>query len=247
MSLLLARRRPLLFPTDAAAAGYADEVLADNPLAYWRFEETSGSIVADEVGSNDGTVFGANLNVLGASGTGSAASFDGTDDYITVPDAAALNAPLSAITLEAIMEPDHGGEARVLLNKYNAGGTARYYEIVLLATGEMNFTLGHNSGAGFAQARTAALTKNTQHLACRWDKNQNGGALQIFINGVETSYAQTASLTADISPNTEPLRIGTNTSANDAFYRGMIDEPAVYDHALTEARILAHAQAAGVA
>ena len=44
---------------------YADEVLADNPVHYARLEETSGSVVADEVGDNDGDVIGANLDVNG--------------------------------------------------------------------------------------------------------------------------------------------------------------------------------------
>ena len=58
----------MLVQTDSAelpdtAPGYAAEVLADSPVAYWRLSETSGSTVADETGNgHDGTVYGANLD-----------------------------------------------------------------------------------------------------------------------------------------------------------------------------------------
>ena len=41
---------------DSAAASYASAVLADHPLAYFRFDETAGTIAADASGhGNDGT------------------------------------------------------------------------------------------------------------------------------------------------------------------------------------------------
>lgn len=61
-------------------AAYSDEVLAENPFAYWRLEETSGSTLVDETGDGwDGTVTGANLDTVGK--VGSAISYDGVDDY----------------------------------------------------------------------------------------------------------------------------------------------------------------------
>ena len=50
-----------------ALAAYQDEVLADNPVAYYRFEETSGTTAFDTANSNDGSyVNGVLLNQPGA-------------------------------------------------------------------------------------------------------------------------------------------------------------------------------------
>ncbi|MFW5803124.1 MAG: hypothetical protein ACOCWJ_04325, partial [Verrucomicrobiota bacterium] len=39
----------------AAPIGFADEVNADSPHAYYRFNETSGTTAADEAGNHNGT------------------------------------------------------------------------------------------------------------------------------------------------------------------------------------------------
>jgi hypothetical protein len=46
---------------------YPDAVLADNPVSYWRLDETSGSTATDSKGANAGTyVNGPTLNQAGA-------------------------------------------------------------------------------------------------------------------------------------------------------------------------------------
>src|SRR3979490_2221578 len=55
-----------------ALAAYQDEVLADNPVAYYRFEETSGTTAFDTTAnSNDGTYTnGVLINQSGAASLG---------------------------------------------------------------------------------------------------------------------------------------------------------------------------------
>ncbi|HEY6879081.1 MAG TPA: hypothetical protein VI299_13740, partial [Polyangiales bacterium] len=69
------------------ATGYAAAVQQDAPLAYYRLDETRGTRAADSVGGHHGTYDGP---TLGAKGIDGAASFDGVDDVVTVPDAAEL-------------------------------------------------------------------------------------------------------------------------------------------------------------
>jgi hypothetical protein len=52
-------------------------------LSYWRFDEGSGTTAYDAVGSNDGTINGANW-VDGVTGKG--LSFDGVDDCVSMDD-----------------------------------------------------------------------------------------------------------------------------------------------------------------
>jgi hypothetical protein len=89
---------------------YSDAVIADNPVSYWRLDESSGTTAADSKGSNAGTY--TNGPTLGQAGAlpdtinNRAASFDGVNDYVTVPYAAALNT--AQFTLEFWSKPTGG-------------------------------------------------------------------------------------------------------------------------------------------
>src|SRR5262249_7070412 len=48
---------------------YAATVLADTPMAYWRFEETSGTVAHDEMKVHDATYVAANLGAPGIAGS----------------------------------------------------------------------------------------------------------------------------------------------------------------------------------
>lgn len=70
---------------------YTSVVRADRPIGLWPLNELSGTTAFDLAGSNNGTyVGGVTLGVAGPFG-GPAASFDGTDDYVTIAHHASLN------------------------------------------------------------------------------------------------------------------------------------------------------------
>src|SRR5208337_1034898 len=58
-------------------------------VSYWEFNEGSGTIATDSVGTNNGTISGGATWTSGV--VGNALSFDGVNDYIQVPNAPALN------------------------------------------------------------------------------------------------------------------------------------------------------------
>ncbi len=73
-------------------ADYDTVVAASAPTARWKMDETSGTTMLDSVGGYHGTYFNGVL--LGqpplVADAGKSAKFDGSDDYATVPDNAAL-------------------------------------------------------------------------------------------------------------------------------------------------------------
>ena len=92
---------------------YRDEVLADNPISYWRLGETSGAVAADERGINPGNY--ANGVILGVPGTiwndgDRAASFDGLDDQVAVPHSSSLSLT-SGVTEEAWVKRTRSGSS----------------------------------------------------------------------------------------------------------------------------------------
>jgi len=72
---------------------YADEVIADAPLAYWRLDETSGTTANDAIGSNHGTYTGGvTLNQPGIPSTGRpSVSLNGSSGYVNIPHHASLS------------------------------------------------------------------------------------------------------------------------------------------------------------
>ncbi len=78
----------VLDPGDAATStsAYHAAVIADGPVAYWRFEEKAGTIAKDEVGNaHPGLYFGGTtLGGAGIEAGGSAVKLDGTSGCIGV-------------------------------------------------------------------------------------------------------------------------------------------------------------------
>ena len=87
---------------------YQEKVGADDPLAYWRLGESIGT-TAFNLGSLGIDVYGIYINgvSLGAGGlvlldSDTAASFDGVDDYVSIPNHSHINiaGPYTAKTIE---------------------------------------------------------------------------------------------------------------------------------------------------
>src|SRR5438093_4057819 len=96
----------LISSTLAGHAAYRDQILADQPVGYWRLGDAVGSTTATNSGSlgtnGNGTIFrNVTFGVPGAlqGDNNTAANFDAAQAKIDVPFAAALNTAL--FTIEA--------------------------------------------------------------------------------------------------------------------------------------------------
>ena len=130
---------------------YSSSVLADSPLAYWRLGESSGSTAADASGNGRTGSF-LNTPTLGTGGaltsdSNTAVGFNGTDEYVTVPYAAALNP--AQVTVEAWAYPTGGqGTFRsVVTSRDYAPGNARGYILYASAANTWQFWPGNGGWA----------------------------------------------------------------------------------------------------
>lgn len=83
----------------ARQSTYAQSVLADGPLAYWRLGETSGTVAVNAtghgyVGTYTGTVTVGQAGTLTGDGN-TAALFDGSNGYLGMPHTAPLQATIA--------------------------------------------------------------------------------------------------------------------------------------------------------
>ena len=224
---------------DGPSSAYRAAVLTDMPLAYWRLGETSGTVAHDETGNgHDGAYVGAcQLGVQGAlvGDPDPALQLDGASCVVDVGDNFDF-AGLVPFTLEAWAKPSViDGVYRHVVEKmqYTDAGDPFTGTYVFLEQG--NTTLGFERWS----AATAVLTVESSaaspagtwsHIVATYD-GTNG---TLYVNGALAIVSQG---TGGVPAN------GVHMLWGPAF-AGVLDEPAVYDHVLTAARVQAHYAAA---
>jgi hypothetical protein len=218
---------------------YVLAVLADDPVAYWRLGESGGTSAADESGhGNDATyVGGVTLGVPGAiaGDPDTAAGFDGSSAFVDAGDRFVFGGT-QPFSLEAWVSPASVGSYTGVAgrNDATAGPPSEGYLLFV----------GPNDGAlGFQRIDASNLTTVSTtgtpaagtwaHVVATFD----GVDMSVYFNG-ELQGTQTGSFT--IAGAMSDFVVGAEAGGTGNFFSGSIDEPAVYDHALTADRVKAH-------
>lgn len=224
--------------TDAADAGgdssadanaYRDAVLADKPLAYWPFDEAAGSSFAKDIvgGQVASVVKAATFGVAGA--VKGAVAFDGTG-YLTAGDHFDfVGAQPFSIELWAKTPGGDGNYHNLVEKRATVGSTLNGYVVYFLgddAGTQINAQEWFASGAsrgGWGKVTVDELV----HFVWTFD----GAKVHLYVDAIESP----SNYTADGGPidTAAELVIGGG-------YKGIVDELALYDHALTIERVSEH-------
>jgi hypothetical protein len=216
-----------------AACDYRATVLATSGVVgYWRLGETSGTTATDSAGTNHGTytngvTLGAADAIAGDPNT--AATFDGTNDYVNVPDSAALK-PATQVSVEAWVKPNAGiPNYRSVATKTSTNSWNNGYGMYAWSGG-IDFWVNDDAN----DVLTIALpTGSWSHVVGTF----NGTSVRIYLNGV---LAQTFNYTASLSHAVTPLRIGDAAGTSNYHWPGGLDDVAVYNTALNATTIHDH-------
>lgn len=215
--------------------GRAD--LSDGLVAYYPFSNNANDASGK---GNDGTVYGASWTVAGA--IGSALLFDGSGDYVLIPDAPSQQVTTNQLTLSAWIRLDEDVErqARIICKQQDnpiAWGLEVFGAGYTGATG--NQLCFHDSdGSTFRNhlSPTHLDAGQLYHVAVTDD----AGLVTLYIDGREDlSSPGGFGIPSFISA---PIKIGaTNDSSTFPneyfFFDGMIDEVRVYDRVLSATEI----------
>jgi hypothetical protein len=225
---------------------YAPVVTADNPLGYWRMNDTvgAGGTIVDSSGGGFNATNGSSSAAASHSASGlipadvgnNAYSYDGVND-ITTRSSTGLYAARSGQSIEAWFKTSTINGTTVPL--FGAWGSLNSFKQIRLEL----------TSAGFAQAR--ARIANTDYVVTGAVNLRNGvahhvvatvssgDALRLYVDGVEV--ASTAVAVGNTGTSGDPLLwAGMGSGESASFFTGVLDELAFYGHALSAARVAAH-------
>ncbi len=209
---------------------YADAVLADQPVRYYRLDEISGTTFYDAMASgNNGAITGG--VTVGATGllTGDgdkAATFNGSSGYASCPTTG-LPSGNSAFTIEGWFSRSGTPSVVGIVAFFGTGGTSSEYAFI--GINGSNVIYG-SAGTKTITSSTTAAINTVYHVVLTYD----GTTATLYING--TSAGSTSSGTVAISLSN--MTIGS-INAGD-YFPGTLDEVAIYGSALPAARVSAH-------
>ena len=153
--------------------------------------------------------------------------FNGTSDFIQVPDNAALDFGTGAFTLAMWLNPAAAIPPAVkkVLQKFNVAGYAIFHNN---ADGKWGFATFSGS-ADEIKSNTSAVANTWQHVAATRDASGN---MLIYIDGIVQT--DTGSDVADLD-NVGDLFISSTGAAS--FFDGSISDVRIYDEALSASEI----------
>lgn len=209
-------------------------------VASWSFSGNAD----DSSGNNlNGVVSGATLVADRFGTANSAYSFDNTDDYIEVANTGGLLTLTNAYSLAAWVNPNNAGTSFLTSNPI-------IWKLAEPGNNRDNYAMAYrNSSFGFGSEE--ASTDNDYgvfsepHAPQNWyfvTAVYNQGIQQIYVNGV---LEGTNDIGKNIVPyqGAGPLRIGNLKHASGhsgaGVFDGLIDDVAIFDHALTQLEISA--------
>jgi hypothetical protein len=215
----------------SAVLTYAQQVVADGAIAYWRLGEPSGTNAADGSGNGRVGVYVGTptLGVAGAITGDTGVTFDGVDDEITIASSA-LHLTDGPLSVEAWVKIGTGTSDGGIFCPTLAGYTSGY-----ALTWHTGTALFFYIGSGVNGATVACSSAGWHHVVGTWDGTTDANSMKIYLDGVlggqRTSTIDTIAATAYI--------IGRGNTR----FNGSIDDVAVYTTVLTPAQVLDHYKA----
>jgi hypothetical protein len=160
--------------------------------------------------------------------------FDGTGDYISVPDNVAFTMAAGDFTIECWVNLSTISGSQIIIGTCDSGGSQGSMSFVLnVNSGTPRIGVGYGGTMYFATAASAITANTWVHIA----GVRNGASVYIYVNGVQSTALNMASLA--ITDSTQIVAIGRNGAGNFEYVTGYVSNArivkgtAVYTGAFT--------------
>jgi hypothetical protein len=220
---------PFVFALSLALTNTTDADL----VGRWRFDEGSGTTAYDSSGNgNDGTLVGGATWAAGRFGGG--IELDGTSGYVSVPD---FELTTDSVTFAIWLNGWKGGDWAPLISSRVVGQC----EMIFGNDDTLRYVWNNDSSDTWGWTGGPVIPEDTwAMLAVTIDPDRAVAYVYTDAGGL----TQTTNAIAHIEETVGALQIGY--SYDPRYIRGIIDEAAVYDHALTEDEIMAVVKGEGL-
>ncbi|WAC15004.1 cellulose binding domain-containing protein [Dyadobacter pollutisoli] len=202
---------------------------APGQVAYWKFDETSGSTAADSWSGKTGTL--ASGATLAAGNVSNAVSLDGTAaGYVTFP--AGLMSSINDFSVATWVKLDASANWARLFDF--GSGTTNYMFLTPRngANGTLRYAILAGSGEQVINSSSVIATGVWTHIAV----TQSGTVGILYVNGVEVGRNANLTLKPSSLGNTSQNWIGKSQFA-DPLLAGKIDEFQIYNRALSASEV----------
>jgi hypothetical protein len=221
-----------------ASAGYKSAVDNSGPIAYWRLGETSGSTAYPTMGSYAGSYRGSpklGLTGLIVNDSNKAPGFDGSNDRVTANGLTSRTKSSwsNGYTLEAwVMTNTTSSEGHILaFNTTNGGNGLAIFRDE--PTDKFKFHECESSSCATVYSKTTPVVGKTYQVVVTVNGSNQA---HLYVNG---------SSQASFTSRARPLQNGFFTIGAEydccpqpsSFWKGKIDEVAVYARALTATQV----------
>lgn len=250
-------------PNVTPSGAYDAAVLADDPYAYYRFEDGSssdGDIAADTMGLHDGTYAGSPNLVSdapdGIGGTSLGIILGEIDSYVSAPLTTLGGVLGQGVSFEFWIKTTDQRTRKRIFGTFNNGANTSvtvasnagpaYEEIVGSTQLFMRRQGGGDYSAAFDQSVADIYDGNWHHVVWVAENMASPGPdpYTLYVDGTPVPLTYGAMwTTAEFADFDNPLYIGSagrGSPFGGATLEGQLDEFAVYDSVLTQAQVTAH-------
>jgi len=201
--------------------------LATSIVSYWKLDDASGNAI-DAHASNDGVVTSATQGETGI--LNDCYLFDGTNDYITVPDNSALDIDgTKSFSISAWVKTTDTGAEYLFNKRYTDGAGAGWS--VLVNGGYLDTYWKDSTGQTIASTNDGTQVNDGDWHHVGLSFNLATGSLTRYVDGSQTGTVDTNTNLDDMS-NARSFYIGC-VDAPASFFSGNIDEIGIWAKVLT--------------
>lgn len=195
---------------------------AEGLIAYYKFDESSGSTADDSYSMNDGVYYG-NLPTQVSGKVGYGQDFEGTNDYVSMGDIM----DTEVYTINLWIYPDFWANNYVIVRKNVAGSTG--FRVFEKSGGVIRYEI--QDGGNEYTIDTSDIISTGRWYMMTFLRHSNGTA-EVYVNGTQVAYSDSTTYTL----NNEGLEFGDGRGLGlniDATY----DEIGIWNRALSPSEI----------
>jgi hypothetical protein len=199
------------------------ELSNNDPVTVWN-DNSGNAHAASQSGMTEQPVF-----KTGVINGFPAVYFDGSNDHLSVPDAAGINIS-DAVSVIVVAKPESpDAQPRGLVSKRNSAGDEEAYYLFTHSNSHLYFNAGTNRMNG-----NVAATADAQIFVGNYDGSKTNPRSFVFNNG---SQSGSGNGPTSVGPRSSDLHIGILNPDYGQGFRGEIAEVIVYRNALNAAQL----------